>query len=234
MNKNILAIIPARGGSKGVKRKNIKELNGHPLIYYTIKAALRSKYINRVIVSTDDCEIEKVAKSNGAEVPYLRPKELAGDNSSTVDVVIELLNHLKISEKYIPEYIMVLQCTSPLRDTKDIDNSIEKLISSEFDGIVSVCEAKINPYWTNVLKGDKLEYFIEDGKYIIRRQDLPKIYNLNGAIYFVKREVFEIEKTFEVSNLTAYIMDEQSSIDIDNEMDFKIAELIMEEFKSKV
>jgi len=113
--KNVIAIIPARGGSKGVPRKNIKDLNGKSLVAYSIEEAKKSKYIDRIVVSTEDEEIARVSEKLGAEVPYLRPQELAGDDSPTVDCVVHMINWLKVNENYIPEYVCVLQCTSPLR-----------------------------------------------------------------------------------------------------------------------
>lgn len=227
--KNILAIIPARGGSKGVPRKNIKDLNGIPLIAYTIKAAIKSRKVSRVVVSTDDVEIAEVSRSYDAEVPYLRPSELASDTATTIDAVLHMLNTLKDKEGYIPDYVLLLQCTSPLRGVKHIDEAIEKILNTDLDALVSVCEAEVNPYWANVFDGDKLKYFIEEGKSITRRQDLPEVYRFNGAIYLIKTEVLYREKTFEPENLTGYIMDEYSSVDIDTELDFKIAEVIMRE-----
>jgi CMP-N,N'-diacetyllegionaminic acid synthase len=228
-NNKILAIIPARGGSKGLPRKNIKELNGKPLIAYTIEAAQKSKYIDRIIVSTEDKEIEKVSKNWEAEVPYLRPKEMAIDTSSVVDCIIHMMNWLKDKEDYKPDYICLLQCTSPLRAGCDIDGAIEKLFETNMDGVVSVCEAEVNPYWTNVFEGNRLKYFLEQGKNIIRRQDLPKIYRLNGAIYVMKTEVFLRKKTFETNDITGYIMSSKNSIDIDTLIDFKFAELLLKD-----
>lgn len=228
-NRSILAIIPARGGSKGVPKKNIKLLNGIPLIGYTIQEARKSKYINRLVVTTDDIEISEMAKKFGAEVPYLRPKELATDTSLTVDSIMHMINYLQEIENYMPDYICLLQCTSPFRKYEDIDNAIEKLIYSEFDGIISVCEAEVNPYWTNIFEDNKLKYFIQEGKYIGRRQDLPKVYRYNGAIYIIKTEVFAKKKSFETDNITGYIMSNKKSIDIDTELDFKIAEIFMKE-----
>lgn len=227
MSLDILSIIPARGGSKGLPRKNIKELCGKPLIAYTIEAAKESKLTNRVIVSTDDEEIACISKKYGAEIPYFRPKELSSDSSPTIDAILHMVGYLKESEGYNPDYILLLQCTSPLRNSKSIDESIKKLITSEFDALVSVCESEVNPYWSNIFDGDKLKYFIEEGKKINRRQDLPKVYRLNGAIYLIKTEALKAYRTFEPNSLTGYIMDEHSSIDIDTELDFKIAELII-------
>lgn len=231
--ENILAIIPARGGSKGLPGKNIKELNGKPLIAYTIEAASESKYIDRVVVSTDDMEIANISMSYGGEVPCLRPKELSNDMSPTIDCVIHMLDYLKTNQEYIPEYVALLQCTSPLRNNRHLDEAIEKLKSTKKDAIVSVCEAEVNPYWANVFEGDNLEYFIEEGRKILRRQDLPKVYRENGAIYIIKTDVLIKEKTFEPRSLTGYIMSNESSIDIDTLIDFKFAEIIIKE-KSEI
>ena len=227
--KKILAIIPARGGSKGVPKKNIKELSGMPLIGYTIREAKKSKYISRVVVSTDENKIAEVTTNFGAEIPCLRPDELSGDTSSTVECVTHMINYLKKNEDYEPDYICLLQCTSPLRTVEDIDGAIEKLFNTNFDGIVSVCEAETNPYWTNVFENDKLKYFLEEGKTITRRQDLPKIYRYNGAIYIIKTGVFLREKSFETENITGYIMSNEKSIDIDTIIDFKVAEILIKE-----
>ncbi len=224
---NILAIIPARGGSKGVYRKNIRDLNGKPLISYTIEAAKKSKYINRLVVSTDDIEIAEISKKYGAEIPCLRPESLSGDVSPTIDCVVHMLNYLKQTEEYIPTHIMLLQCTSPLRNFKHIDEAVEKLKNSNENALISVCESEVNPYWTNVFEGEVLKPFIKYGYKITRRQDLPDVYRVNGAIYLIKTELFLEEKTFQPSSLTGYIMDSYHSIDIDTELDFKIAEVIM-------
>ncbi|MBU3190620.1 acylneuraminate cytidylyltransferase family protein [Clostridium bowmanii] len=229
INEDILAIIPARGGSKGILRKNIKILNGKPLIAYTIEEALKSKYIKRVIVSTEDEEIASISKAYGSEVPFLRPKELANDDTATIDCILHMLDSLREKERYIPKYVCLLQCTSPLRTVEDIDGTIEKLLKTGIDGSVSVCEAEVNPYWTNIFDGDKLKYFIEEGRQIVRRQDLPKIYRVNGAVYVIKMNVLMHKKTFETENITGYVMNNEKSLDIDNEIDFKFAELLMKE-----
>lgn len=226
-NKKILAIIPARGGSKGVPRKNIRNLNGKPLIAYTIEEARKSEYIDRIVISTEDEEIASVSRKFDAEVPFLRPKEFAQDNSPTVDCVIHMLNWLKENENYEPDYVCLLQCTSPLRTFEDINGTIEKMISTDMDGAVSVCEAEVNPYWTNVFDGNQLKYFVEEGQQITRRQDLPKIYRMNGAVYLVKTEALIKYRTLEPSKIAGYIMEPKKSIDIDNIEDFLLAEILI-------
>lgn len=231
MNKKceVLAIIPARGGSKGVPRKNIKSLNGKALIGYTIEAAKSSKYIDKTIVSTEDEQIKAVALNFGAEIPFLRPKELATDMSPSIDGILYTINRLQEEYNYIPEYVCLLQCTSPLRTGKHIDEAFLKLKETNMDAIVSVCESEVNPYWSNVFNGNKLDYFLECGKTITRRQDLPEVYRMNGAIYIVKTEVLMEMKTFEPEKLTGYIMDNMDSVDIDTKLDFKLAELVIKE-----
>lgn len=229
MNKEILAIIPARGGSKGVPRKNVRELNGKPLIGYTIEAAKKSNRVSRVVVTTEDIEIATVSREYKAEVPYLRPDELSQDNSPTMECVLHMLNYLEKTEGYVPDYVLLLQCTSPLRNHSHINEAIDKLLNSDYDSIVSVCEAEVNPYWANIFEGDKLKYFIEEGRKITRRQELPNVYRMNGAIYLIKTEVLKKQKTFEPEEVMGYIMDSYSSVDIDTEMDFKIAEAIIKE-----
>ncbi|WP_346939223.1 acylneuraminate cytidylyltransferase family protein [uncultured Clostridium sp.] len=229
MNKEILAIIPARGGSKGVPRKNVRELNGRPLIGYTIEAAKKSNRVSRVVVTTEDIEIATVSREYKAEVPYLRPDELSQDNSPTMECVLHMLNYLEKTEGYVSDYVLLLQCTSPLRNHSHINEAIDKLLNSDYDSIVSVCEAEVNPYWANIFEGDKLKYFIEEGRKITRRQELPNVYRMNGAIYLIKTEVLKKQKTFEPEEVMGYIMDSYSSVDIDTEMDFKIAEAIIKE-----
>lgn len=228
-NKKVLAIIPARGGSKGVPRKNIKELNGKPLIAYTIEEAKKSKYIDKIVISTEDQEIACVSENFGGEVPCLRPKELAQDNSTTVDCVIHMLSWLKENEQYVPDFVCLLQCTSPLRTFEDIDRTIEKMISTGMDGALSVCEAEVNPYWMSVFNGDKLEYFLEEGRKITRRQELPEIYRVNGAVYVLTSEALLKNKTFEPERITGYIMKSENSVDIDTLMDFYLCEYILKE-----
>lgn len=223
----IIAIIPARGGSKGLPGKNIRPLYGKPLIAYTIEEALKSKNIRRVIVSTDDHEIAELSIKYGAEVPYLRPAELASDYSPTIDTVIYAINKMKEVENYIPDYVCLLQCTTPLKTAVHIDGAIEKLIDSGMDGIVSVCESEAHPYWMQVFNGEKLEPFIGQDIKILRRQDLPEVYKFNGAIWVVKTQNLLEEKSLIVKNQTGYIMNIEDSVDIDTEADFKYAEMLI-------
>lgn len=229
---DVIAIIPARGGSKGIPRKNIKNINGKPLISYTIAETKKSKYIKRIIVSTEDKEIAEISKKHDAEVPFIRPKELAEDSTPGIDPIIHCINWLKSNEKNVPKYICLLQCTSPFRNAKQIDEAFEKLISEDADSIVSVCESEITPYWMKKIENGRIKDFLEDVTFYARRQDTPKVYRLNGAIYIAKTEALLKNKNWYTENTLAYIMDRKSSIDIDDMIDFKFAEFLMKEKKN--
>ncbi|MFD3157509.1 cytidylyltransferase domain-containing protein [Haloimpatiens sp. FM7330] len=226
-NKKVLAIIPARGGSKGVPRKNIKLLNGKPLIAYTIEEAKKSKYIDKIIVSTEDEEIASISKNYGAEVPFLRPKELARDNTPGIEPVIHCVEWLKKNWGYISDYVCLLQCTSPFRKGKHIHEALNKMFSKQADSIISLCESEQTPYWMKKIKDGKIKYFLEQGKLYERRQDIPKTYITNGAIYIIKSQVLLQNKTWYTENTIPYIMDKISSIDIDTLNDFELAEFYM-------
>ena len=229
--KNILGLIPARGGSKGLPRKNIKPLLGKPIIAWTIEQALASKYLDRVVVSTDAKEIAEISKKYGAEVPFMRPKELAEDKAKGMDVVLHTIDWLKENDKRKHyDLIMLLQPTSPLRIKEDIDNSIELLFLKEAKAIVSVCEVDHHPLWANTLPKDGCtKDFIRKEIMNKNRQELPIYYRLNGSIYLAycnyikEKESFFGEKTF------AYIMPRERSIDIDDEIDFELAEILMKD-----
>lgn len=225
----ILAIIPAREGSKGLLKKNIKNLGDKPLVAYTIEAVLKSKYVSRVIVSTDNKEIAQISKQYGAEVPFIRPIELAKDESPTIDAIVHAINWIEENENKEYEYICLLQCTSPFRTTDQIDEAIEKLINEDGDSIVSVCEVEQNPYWMKKIENKYLVDFIKQEKQYTRRQDIPKLYRLNGAIYIIKKETLLNERSFFAKKTIPYIMDKLTSLDIDDIIDFKLAEMLMEE-----
>lgn len=215
----ILAVIPARGGSKRLPRKNILNFAGKPLIAWTIEAALKSKHIKRVIVSTDDAEIAEIAIKFGAEVPFLRDARLATDEVSTVDVILDLLS--RISGNY--KYIALLQPTSPLRTSRHINESIEEL--GDNDAIISVVETEHPIEWCNILPIDRsMNNFINNSAKNKRSQEFPERYRVNGAIYLIKTDKLLKEKTFQISEgAVAYIMDASSSVDIDKKQDFILA-----------
>jgi len=211
--KKILAIIPARGQSKRLPRKNVLPLKGKPLIAWTIEAALASKYIDRVIVSTDNNEIAEISLQLGADIPFLRPSNLATDESSSIDLVLYLLKKLeKFSEFY--DYIMLLQPTSPLRTVQNIDESIELLQSRSSDAVISVCEVDHSPLWSNIIpEDDDLSNFLDESVLNKRSQDLDQYYRLNGAIYLCNTDRIKKEKVFFIkSNCIAYKMEKEKSI----------------------
>jgi CMP-N,N'-diacetyllegionaminic acid synthase len=223
-NKTFLTIIPARGGSKRLPRKNVLDLCGKPLIVHTIEAALKSKYINKVIVSSDDEEILNISSNFGADI-LKRPYELANDTATTFDAIKHTIDNF---EKY--DYIVLLQPTSPLRNEKHIDEAIELLEKKKADAIVSVCEMEHSPLWSNTLPKDgSMSNFLKDEILNKRSQDLEKFYRLNGAIYICKTEkLIENKSFFLKDNIFAYIMNREYSIDIDEEIDFKMAEVLMD------
>ncbi len=226
----ILYIIPARGGSKGILQKNIKTLNGKPLIQYSIEAALNSAYKGRVIVSTDDIQIAKIATTLDVEVPFVRPEELATDNAKSIDVVLHTLSYFQ-SKNELFDITILLQPTSPLRTAIDINKAIEKLLSdNNLDSVVSVCEAEHHPLWTNILPRDlNMGNFLRPDVMAKNRQELPPYYRLNGAIYACKTTFLIENKTFIGRNSCAYIMPQERSIDIDSIVDFKLAEILLKE-----
>lgn len=226
MKPKILAIIPARGGSKGVPRKNIRDLAGKPLIAWTIEEAKKSRYIDRLILSSEDDEIIEVAKQCGCEVPFKRPIELAQDETPGIEPVLHAIEQCPGYD-----YVVLLQPTSPLRTVEDIDGCIEKLISSGKDFYVSVTESDKSPYWMYTVNQSNMKVLIDRNKLITRRQDLPKVYNLNGALYVGKVELLYKKKSFLTEGTQAYIMPRERSYDIDSEMDFKICNYLMESLK---
>ncbi len=224
MNKTFLAIIPARGGSKRLPRKNLLDLCGKPLIAWSIEAALKSKYISKVIISSDDEEILNIAKEYKADF-IKRPDELASDTATTFDALKHTLENV---EKY--DYVVLLQPTSPLRSEKHIDEAIELLKEKNADAIISVCEVEHSPLWSNTLDENlNMSNFLRDEVLNKRSQDLPKYYRLNGAIYICKTEKLLENKGFFIKeNIYAYKMDKKYSVDIDEEIDFAIAEKLMQ------
>lgn len=222
----VLGLIPARGGSKGLKRKNIKTIYGKPLVAWTIEAALDSNCITDVVVSTDDDEIAAIAKAHGALVPFKRPANLSGDHSLRNQVVEHALNHLV---EY--EYIILLQPTSPLRRGDHIDEAFSLMVNEGLESCVSVVEQHPSPFWMYSLSQEnKLIPMFKFGKNQ-PRQELKKYYSLNGAIFISSVKNF-FDAGFSdpfVNELTvAYIMNPNCSIDIDTQMDFEVAELFLQ------
>jgi len=223
-NKSFLAFIPARGGSKRLPNKNLLNLAGKPLVAWTIEAAKKSQYVHDIILSSDDDRILEIGRDYGITA-LKRPDYLATDEAKTVDVVMYHLNQIFFQ----PDFIILLQPTSPLRTSLHIDKAIEFLQSKKADAIISVCEVDYPVEWCNILPEDgNLANFIQKEFLNLRSQDLPKRYKINGALYIIKTEKFLKEKTFFLQeNIHAYIMDKFSSIDIDDEFDFRFSEFLI-------
>lgn len=230
----ILAIIPARGGSKGLPGKNTRLLNGHPLIAYSILAAKSSKHITRVIVSTDSNEIADVAKNYGAEIPFLRPDEFAQDLSTDLDVFKHALDYLEQTEKYIPDLVVQLRPTSPIRFVHDIDLCIDKMIKNKtVDSLRIVTEAPITPYKMWVIDDTekpmkpllKVEGIAEP--YNEPRQRLPKAYWQIGTLDVIKRDVIMKDNSMSGTSILPHIVEQKFAIDIDDINSFIKAEEVM-------
>lgn len=227
--KTILALIPARGGSKGLPGKNIRLLLGKPLISWSIGQSLRSRYIDKVVVSTDSEKIASVARRYGAEVPFKRPKKLATDKAKSIDAVLHALDYMrKNGEDY--DILVLLQPTSPLRTAEDIDRAIRFLFTKRTETVVSVCEANHPPLWSNTLPPDlNMRKFIKSSIINKNRQELARYYRLNGAIYVAWANYLKKYRTFFGKDTYAYIMDSDRSVDIDTIMDFTVAGAIMKQ-----
>lgn len=229
---NIITLITARGGSKGIPRKNLVVVGGKPLIAWTIEAALKSNFVDRVLISTDDEEIAQIAKEWGAEVPFMRPAELAQDNSPHMPVVMHAIDWLNAHESKTFEQIVLLQPTSPLRTSEDIDNALNLLLEKKGDSVVSVSEACSHPYLVKRVSEDgRLEDFMPTPSGYLARQHLPPAYALNGAVYVVRRDVLVERQTFYTNRTYAYLMPAERSLDIDTPWDLHLADLILSELK---
>lgn len=223
-NKKILAVIPARGGSKGIPEKNIVEVNGRPLIDYTISEALKSKYLDNVIVSTDSEKIAEIAKKCGAEVPFLRPKNLAEDQSKTIDVLINLINQLTATDIFY-DYIVLLQPTQPLRKSFHIDEAIKLAIDNEYKSLLSVNLVQEHPILVRTIDNQGRLKNLLNINSTVRRQDFPTYYKVNGAIYINKIDDDFNENTSLNDNQYSYIMDKEYDLDIDDPLDLEVLKI---------
>lgn len=217
-----LVVIPARGGSKGVPRKNIKLLGGKPLIQYTIEAARGVFEDSLICVSTDDIEIKEVVESAGLQVPFLRPDHLASDTAGTYEVLLHAISFFE-SQGYSPDTLVLLQPTSPFRTATHIKEAL-RLHNFECEMLVSVKETKSNPYY--VLREENEDGWLVKSKEgnFTRRQDCPKVYELNGAIFIMNVSALKSQAPHMFTKVRKYEMDEMSSHDIDSELDWRVAE----------
>ena len=224
---NIISIIPARGGSKGIPRKNIKLLNGKPLISYSIDASNSCSLIDETYVSTEDAEISEISKGNNAGV-IERPDELASDDSSRIDVILHVLDYLE-NRGELPDLFVLLQPTSPLRTSEDIEASINLFLESDCDSLVSVCELDHRSLLNFSLEDGFLVQNNNEALFNSRRQDIPTHYSLNGAIYITTPEFIRKNKAFYSDKTIPHVMSKEKSIDIDTSFDFKLAEFLLNE-----
>lgn len=228
---NILAIIPARSGSKGLKNKNIRLLSGKPLIYYTIKAASRSKRINKVIVSTDGERIANISKRYGADVPFILPKSLTHDTAPSLPVFKYTIKWLN-NKGYKPDILVLLFPTYPLMDEKDIDSVVDKLLKTKADSACTVCEVQHHPYWMSKLEGDRSFFFKKKGTLITERQKLPKLYMLGGGVFALRKDVLmRQKKMFMGEDNRVVVIEPEKCIDVHNLLDLKVTQVLMEDKK---
>jgi CMP-N,N'-diacetyllegionaminic acid synthase len=218
-DRSVLAVITARGGSKGVPGKNVRMVAGKPLLGWTIDAARRSRYIDRLVLSTDDPQIMALATTLGCEAPFQRSAALATDAASSIDVVLDAIERCPGHD-----YVVLLQPTSPLRTAEDIDGALEQCQARSAPACVSVCQATQSPYWMFTLDGGVLAALLPQ-RTATRRQDLPAAYVLNGAVYVAQIEWLRESRAFIGAQTIAYEMPVERSVDIDNEFELRIAEL---------
>ena len=227
----ILCIIPARGGSKGIPMKNLVKINNKPLVAYSIEHSLASKLINRTIVSTDNEEIAKVSKEFGAEIPTLRSKNLSADHILDLPVFEHMLTYLRKQEKYVPEIVVHLRPTSPYRKSEWIDSAIKLLIENTYaDSVRSVSAVSQHPYRVFELKNKFLLPVMKERHpepYLLRRQDLPKMYYYNCVIDVTKPSTIFEKQSMTGSKMLPYIMKPEDSIDIDTKIDLEIARILL-------
>ena len=223
----VIGVITARGGSKGIPGKNIKTMAGKPMIAWTIEAARQSKTLSRVILSTDDADIARVAREWGVEVPFMRPPELAQDRSSHISVVSHVMDWLELNGS-LPEYLFVLQPTSPLRAGTDIDGAIELAFERSADAVVGVSALDHHPYLARKILADgSLAEFISTDIQYLCRQNLPPAYSINGAVYVNRCLSLRRDRTFLPPCTFAYVMPPERSLDVDTPQDFFMVEQLL-------
>ena len=221
--QKVLGVIPARGGSKGVPRKNIRIVGGKPLIAWTIEQAQKSRYIDRLIVSSEDPEIIRVAQEWGCEAPFVRGEVLAADDAPGIAPVLEAIERVGGYE-----WVVLLQPTSPLRAASDIDGCLELCSARKANACVSVSVASQHPYWVYALRADdRLEPYVRTAEPAARRQNLPAAYVLNGAVYTARCKWLRNTKEFVNDETVGFVMPSERSLDIDTPLDIEIAELLL-------
>ena len=231
----ILCTICARGGSKGVKNKNIKEINGKPLIAYTIEQAKNSKLFDHIVISTDSDDIANIAREYGAEVFFKRSVEMASDTAGKLDVIRDAFVRSEEHYKKKYDYLIDLDATAPLRVVEDIIKSFEQFLSNDNDNLITAMPGRRSPYFNLVEVNQEGKVYLskELDNSIVRRQDAPKSYDMNASIYIWKRDVILNENSIFLKKTGLYVMPEERSIDIDTEIDYKFVEFLMKENNAK-
>jgi CMP-N,N'-diacetyllegionaminic acid synthase len=224
-SSTILALVPARGGSKGVPRKNIRVIGGKPMIAWTIEAARASRYIDQLVLSSDDPAIMDIAIECGCEVPFVRPAELASDQADAMSVIRHAIDTLP--ERF--DYVVLLQPTSPMRRTQDIDAAIERCVASGAPACVSICEAEKSPFWMLELDAKGIVHPLFPADQIPhRRQDARAVFALNGAVYVARTDHLRLGGTFLAPGAIGYPMPKERSLDVDTELDLAIADFLLQ------
>ncbi len=225
--KKILGVIPARGGSKGLPGKNIRPLQGKPLVAWSIESGLQTGILDELLVTTDDEEIGAIAKKFGASVPFLRPEELASDSAGTMEVLLHALSYYEKAGCSF-DLLILLQPTSPLRTAEDILNGVDVFFDKNAGAVISVCEVDHHLDWMNKLpENGCMKDFVKKEAHNIPRQQLDKYYRLNGALYVADVKLLELKKSFFTENTFAYVMKRERSVDIDELVDFQIADFLL-------
>jgi len=227
----VLCTICARGGSKGIENKNIKPMNGKPLITYTVEQAKKSKLFEHIVISTDSDEIAEIAKQYGAEVFFKRSEEMASDSAGKLDVIKDAFvkSEEYYNEKY--DYLMDLDVTAPLREVEDILNAFKQFIADNNDNLITAMPSRRSPYFNLVEVNKDGEVYLSKNldNAILRRQDAPKSYDMNASIYIWKRDIILSENSIFLKKTGLYVMPEDRSIDIDTELDYKFVEFLLKE-----
>ena len=227
-NKSIIAIIPARGGSKGIKLKNLRKLNGKSLVDLVGEIVSQLDFVDRAVISTDHPEIARVAKLSGLDVPSMRPNNLSGDLISDVEVLTHVLLEVEKLDNKKYDIIVMLQPTSPFRKAEHVLSTVNKLVDGDYDSVITVSEtdSKSHPLKQLVLSGDKVKYYDNRGKKIIARQQLTPVYHRNGAAYSMTRECLLVQKAIIGKNSSAVIIDDEL-VNIDNKWDLEYAKYLI-------
>ncbi len=227
LEKRILVVVPARGGSKGIKLKNIKMINGVPLVAMVGELVKLLPYVDRAIVSTDHPEIRDVAVASGLDAPFMRPESLSGDIIGDIDVLTQALLEIEKIDNQQYDVIVMLQPTSPMREPEHVTDTVTKLIENNYDAVwtVSETDSKSHPLKQLVIEDDQLNYYDPDGAAIIARQQLQPVYHRNGAAYAISRDCLLGAKSIKGENTSAVII-EKTLVNIDTEFDLQLAEFL--------